>query len=702
MFSLCFFVATLAHAQGVTTHPPAPKSFREPEWLQQGVVVAGNWEGLAFRLRAGGQGSGGLPEDISLRFQREHTVQVALDLKNAGVNLVILNFYKTGLATDSGDIEVTKKFAELCRGNGIRVGLYIGGTIFADTLMHNLPAAQNWISTDETGKRLRYADSPYRYLPDFNHSGYIAYLQTVIRKAITELHPDLLHFDNFSLSAPPLTAATPEVNRRFRLFLEEKYTPEQRQERFGFSDVSGILVPTWAGLSSPEKLSPLTDPVVEEWIDFRCSDLAKAYSQLADYARSLDPDIAIELNPHGIYGSNRAYLNGVDHVRLVPHGSVFWTEEENEAEVAPDGILVSKIRSYKLAEYLGETLFTYTGPSVSNAARHSYLIQLAEAMAFNRDCLGDIGEAKDPTSWPPDLLRYVRFFHDRNRYFQHQRPVADVALLRSFPSMSFNSKAPQLQTTLMEQLLIQYKIPFDFVFDADLAHLSRYRVLILADQESLSDTSLGQIADFVHNGGGVVATGDTAVFTEWRRRREPSRMEDLLGFDWAHGPSGQLRSIDKGRAVYIPAVSPGSRYAGAAPDGSLPLDGAGYRSSYWMLPRNATEIVKAIRDAADKPFTVSFEHSPLTTVMQLTLNESGSEMVLHWLNYKVGSTVDPTDASVALPSGTRVAGVEVFSPDSSPKQLRFTQSASRVRFQLPPLSVYEMAVITLHGTGAKH
>src|ERR1700733_5164272 len=117
LLSLCLFVAALAQAQDVTTHPPAPKPFHEPEWLQQGVIMAGNWEGLAFRLRAGGQGSGGLPEDISLRFRREHTAQVALDLKNAGVNLVILNFYKTGLATDSGDIEVTKQFAELCRRN---------------------------------------------------------------------------------------------------------------------------------------------------------------------------------------------------------------------------------------------------------------------------------------------------------------------------------------------------------------------------------------------------------------------------------------------------------------------------------------------------------------------------------------------------------------------------------------------------------
>ncbi len=684
------------HAQTLTPGGLShQKTFTDPAWMRQGIVMSGDWEGLAFRARKGGQGEGGVAEDLTEQFQLHHTREVALNLKRTGITLVHLNFYKTGLTTDGGDIEVTRKFMRLCKEQGIRVDLYIGGTIFADTLLHNMPEAEAWVNRDETGAPLRYMDAAYRYLPDFNHPGYVTYLQSVIHKAIVELHPDMLHFDNFSLSAPPHTASTPDVNRRFREFIEKKFTPAQRQERFGFSDVSGILVPTWKGISNPETLSPLTDPVVEEWIDFRCGDLAEYYGKIADYARSLDPNIAIELNPHGIYGNNRSYLYGIDHARLVPHGSAFWTEEENDAQVTDDGILISKIRSYKLATHLGETLLTSTGPSPTNSARHSYLIQLAESMAFNRNCLGLIGENKDAINWPPDLLKYIRFYHDQNQYFQDRSSVADVAILRSFPSLSFNSKGPQLQVTLMEQLLIQYKIPFDYVLDADLQDLSRYHVLILADQEALSDVALEQIGQYVRNGGGLVSTGATAQFTEWHRTRIPARTAGLLGFSLLQDESQKPLNIGKGKVVYLDAVIPALGYPNVAADGSLPIQGDGYRNSYWKLPRNSDQIVRSIQNVSDKPLSIIFANAPLTTIMQLTTDAAGDQQILHWVNFDSNTKTPATRVSLLLNEGRHATSVKLVSPDQESRQLAFSEKDHRLTFELPQNTVYEMGIISL-------
>ena len=178
-----------------------------------------------------------------------------------------------------------------------------------------------------------------------------------------------------------------------------------------------------------EALSNL-EVVIQEWIDFRCQDLAEYYGKLGDYIRRLNPNVVVELNPHGIYGTNRAFLNGVDHARLLPHGSVFWSEEPNEAQVNERGILVSKIRSFKLARSLDQTLFIYTGAQRADPVRRSYRLLMAEAMAFNRNCLGDIGQPLTAYEIPDDMRRYIRFYLENNRHYSATRTVADVAALR--------------------------------------------------------------------------------------------------------------------------------------------------------------------------------------------------------------------------------------------------------------------------------
>jgi hypothetical protein len=87
------------------------------------------------------------------------------------------------------------------------------------------------------------------------------------------------------------------------------------------------------------------DPAIQEWIDFRCQSMTDALRQMALYAKSLNPEVVIEVNPHGITGGNRAWQAGLDHSRFLKWTEVFWTEEGNPPGYAPDGRLVSKIRA---------------------------------------------------------------------------------------------------------------------------------------------------------------------------------------------------------------------------------------------------------------------------------------------------------------------------------------------------------------------
>ena len=82
--------------------------------------------------------------------------------------------------------------------------------------------------------------------------------------------------------------------------------------------------------------------------------------------------------------------------------------------------------------------------------------------------------------------------------------------------------------------------------------------------------------------------------------------------------------------------------------------------------------------------------------MELTEKKDGSERVLHWLNYKLGAPVRSTPVSVAVPKGKKAIGVKLISPDrAGAHSLEFAVEGERVRFTLPPLEVYSVAVVQL-------
>jgi len=337
---------------------------------------------------------------------------------------------------------------------------------------------------------------------------------------------------------------------------------------------------------------------------------------------------------------------------------------------------------------------------------------MAESMAYNRNSLGDLGEVLDVTTWPDDLKQYIHFYTEQNQHYRKVHNVTDVAVLRSFPSTAYNSGSPQLQTTLMEQVLIQYKIPFDIISDRDLTNLSRYRTVILADQESLTSQAVQQISDYVRNGGGLVATGSTSLFTEWHRRRNDFALGDVFhvhvdGSKFSFGSGGGMgrenlltdvpeykeSTFGKGRVVYLKAVVPVGKTADSAD--IAPIN-AGYTHNQWSLPGNTADLIKAVTYTNGARFSVEFGKAPLTTTMELTDNQDKTERVLHWINYQLETpVVAAVPVSVAVPAQKHVASIEVISPDGPAQTVKFHEEDGRVSFTLPQLVVYNAAVIHL-------
>src|SRR5215472_16036171 len=441
------WIAVVAASAVLCAQEPATKP--RPAWLHDmPVVLVSNHDSMPiFRRRVGGNTTYQVEE-----YEKEHTEEAVRKLKELGVTVVITHFYKGfGLEAERHHQRKALELAALVHKYGMKLGVYVGSTIAYETFLAEKPEAESWFVPDYLGKPVFYDSQTFRKRVYFMHPGYREYMRRVLRTAEDEFHADLIHFDNTSMQAEPAIFQHPLAIQDFREFLKAKYTPAELERRFGFSDVRYVLPPRY-----DRPLGAIDEPLFEEWADFRCRQLESYYAEMAAFVRSLNPNVAIATNPHsGISGRNTVWEQGVDYPGLLRSMDIVWTEEGNEAGVNDDGILVSKIRTYKMASSLGKRVLTYTaGPGGGK-------LQMAESMAYNRQSLGMIGGGLAGYDTPPDERKYVQYFVHHFADYRDVHTISDIAVLHSHATMGFNNDLPWQSAMLLEQTLIQAGIPFD-------------------------------------------------------------------------------------------------------------------------------------------------------------------------------------------------------------------------------------------------
>ncbi len=203
---------------------------------------------------------------------------------------------------------------------------------------------------------------------------------------------------------------------------------------------------------------------IQEWVDFRCQLMADSLEQISEYAKSLNPEVAIEMNPGGLNGENHTWMAGVDHTRLLKFTECFWSEEVDPQAFHSDGRLVSKIRSYKLARAYNNVLLT------SDLAKSP--VALAETLAFNQ-AIGCVGL----DAILPETEKYIDYYRKNRNLYLESEDVGPVAVFRSYASLTYHHAHAQLSAMLTEQALVQSRIPFVLAFDEHLHNLSACKVL---------------------------------------------------------------------------------------------------------------------------------------------------------------------------------------------------------------------------------
>ena len=415
-------------------------------WIEDGLIDAGGLhEPLLFVTRCGGQRL-----DARQIYEHQQSEDVIRRLKGQGVEVFHTHFYKGfGMAAEKSEMEDTVRTAAIVHRLGMKIDTYIQwSSMMYETFFAEEPQAQEWIQRDAFGQPIMlwygYQQS-FRYIPCFSNQQYLDYLKKVVSYALEEVKTDFIHFDNFGLTAEPYSCHCNHCKDGFRNRLRTKYAPQQRRERFGFDNVDYVNPPLWNNQNRPEQLDIISDPVFQEWIDYRCQTMTDALGQMVTLIHTVNPEVAIEINCGGITGDNTPWTRGTDPFRLLNLTQVFWDEADQTPTYLPDGSLTTTIRTYKVARAYQNVALTNT---VSETA-------IAECLAFNQT-IGFAGV--DPLS--PAMLKYIAFYRKQRELFVGTRDVATAAVLRSYPSITYHHSGAGLCAILAEQALIQARLPF--------------------------------------------------------------------------------------------------------------------------------------------------------------------------------------------------------------------------------------------------
>lgn len=650
------------------------KSAARKKEMTQGVTWF-NHEDLAFLLRRGGN-----PEDVVEHYEAMHDPANIAKMAAAGCSYGRIHFYKgLGLEYEKPEIERTRKAAAEMHKHGMKVSLYMAGTMFVETFYREVPEAKGWEQRDQWGNFVPYTQTQtYRHYACPNEPLYRAYLKRVLDIGVKEIRADQIVFDNVMLQPEPKSCHCPRCVKQYHEFLRAKYpTKEAAYRRFGISDVEWLQVPEWDNPSAPDSLTVVEDPALQEWIRFRCESLARHGADLAAYVKGINPAVSVGFNIKGLYSFNRIWVNAVYHPLWSGHADFlsFDTSGYNARVDRATGAMVSQIRSYKMARRLEMGTEEGLGDELA-AALH---------MAFNYEKpVPGFGVQGGPFMSYNQFTPFMEFFREFNdRYCTGTDNVADVAVLRTWSSTAYSISANWVPMTLVEQVLIQYKVPFDLLHEEQIARIGQYQAVVLAGQDSLSADQVEKLLEYVRGGGTLVVVGAAGDFNERREKRKKN-------------PLGPARPEGKGRIVMTaaPVLAEASRRGRG--DGELEITGGvaprnpRFAPAQWVLPVNHREIYSAITGGAQ----ISLEtDAPLTVAAELYRRPESRETIVHFLNFerKAGAAF-----AAAVKAGFEgpVKRVRCFSPDTDePVALDFRESGGKVSFRVPATRVYSMVVV---------
>lgn len=505
-------------------------------WWSEGLSIAGGWHPLNARLR----NNVNIPKNEEELYEWEHSEERVLRLKELGINLVVGQFDRGfGDSDEAEEHERAGKFAGLCHKHGLKHGAYMANTIYYESVMKDYPDCEDWVVHTHDNRFVHYGgEQTFRWVGCFNSPGWRDRTKRHVKKAIEYIKTDFLHFDNLAVWPEPDSCHCKYCQEKFRKYLKERYpTEKQQKSRFGITGFETFRAPNfYLRFQPPWDFDRYRNPLIQDWIEFRCWTVTDYIREMSEYARSLNSGIAIECNGQSLFGINQALIHGINQTQQAAYVDVVceenpdWREDDDKGAVPK---VTCKMRGMKLMRQLGKSVFT---------AYHD-----EESLAFNLSFCGNPGinqswgyaeprkgELKDPQRGVMPLLK--QFKNNKDLYCQVS-PLARIAVWRNQKSLAFINFDTHLSSCVMEHILFSRRIPFTIIQDEFINEegLKNLDLLILPDVEYVSDEQVKMIEFFVENGGSVLITENSGIFNGEGRKRAVPVFASMFGNNFSDG-----------------------------------------------------------------------------------------------------------------------------------------------------------------------
>ena len=188
-------------------------------------------------------------------------------MSDAGVRWGRIFFYKGfGLQYEKAHMDVARRVADQMHGLGMKVSLYVGGTMFIETLYKEIPRHKAGSSAIASAEPVPYGNQTFRHFACPNEPANRAYIKRVLDIAVNEFHADEIAFDNLVLQEEPRSCRCPRCMKAFAEFLRETISGQRQScKRFGQPDIDSVQIKPWESPDAPGQLTALDDPILQEW-----------------------------------------------------------------------------------------------------------------------------------------------------------------------------------------------------------------------------------------------------------------------------------------------------------------------------------------------------------------------------------------------------------------------------------------------------
>ncbi|MGQ9662507.1 MAG: hypothetical protein ACUVWX_09255 [Kiritimatiellia bacterium] len=435
---------------------------------------------------------------------------------------------------------------------------------------------------------------------------------------------------------------------------------------------------------------PIADPLIQEFIEFRCEQLAEAWWEIWEYVRSLNPEAAIMGNPSFPRKYNERLTSAIDFWRLKRVPALHYMENAVRDVGIREGVVVSNIRGYKYGRVLGQVFVCCGGEQVP-------ALSYCECLAFQHGSGGSLSPAAAP----------YRVFYEQYRqdFYEELEELHEVAVLRHDPSLTWRWHESFTVMELAQHMLLSAGIPWMPLWGQQLLDgtLKKYRVLVVPGCACLSRAEVAQMIEFVAGGGGLVILENAGCYDEyhhtirqWRFAPLFEAVADPAGFaisysergrrpSFAHQRAPLFATFGKGRCAYLPLIRRSRK-----PVRTYEEIGGYNGFQHLQLPRNWRRLPKAIEKVAALPLLVKVE-GPTTLMSEFY--RKGQQLLVHLVNY----------AERCVPAGceVRVAGgakkkASLYTPTgkSVRRELQAVRSSGRCGvFRLPAFERYSLLVV---------